>query len=62
MNLPNFGVRVDFCPILWSPNIVLTMAMSWGRTLEGVQSQGPFGLCKWGVQMDSRFSGLRGIA
>jgi hypothetical protein len=62
MNLPNFGAGVDFCPTLWSGNIVLTMAMSWGRTLEGVQQRSRFRLRKRGVRMDSGFSGLRGIA
>src|SRR5438874_7965915 len=38
-NIPNSGGQVDFWPTLCPPNIVLTMAMSWGRTLEGVSPQ-----------------------
>lgn len=62
MNLPNFGAKVDFCPTLCRANIVLTMAMSRGGTVEGVQQRSHILASQRGVQMDSGFSGLRGIA
>ena len=50
------GLRPTLCPA----NIVLTMAMSWGRTLEGVHQRSRFRLRKRGVRMDSGFSGFEG--
>jgi hypothetical protein len=53
MNLPNFVAAVDFCPTLCTADIVLSMAMSWGGTLEGVQLGDPDGF---------QVQRLRGIA
>ena len=59
-NIPNSGGQVDFWPTLCPPNIVLTMAMSWGRTVEGVQQRSQRRLRNWGVSRDPRFSGFEG--
>ena len=59
MNIPKFGVEVDFCLTLCRANIVLTMAMSPGRDVEECNTKAAR-LCKGESLRDSGFSGFEG--
>ena len=59
---PQFRGGGGFCPTLCPANIVLTMAMSWGRTLEGVHERSRFSAPQTGSPDGLRVQRLRGIA